>query len=635
MTTPLNVASTPHTDNTVTGRYLLVLSLAALGVVFGDIGTSPLYAMRECLHGAHGVAPIRANVFGVLSLIFWSLTFVVSVKYLAYVLRADNRGEGGILALMALASAGTHQERWRHRTVIMLGLFGAALLYGDGMITPAISVLGAVEGLNIAAPALEHYVVPITIVILVVLFAFQRHGTAGIGAVFGPITLLWFLALAALGVANMIQHPDVLLALNPVYGFEFLIRERMTGFLVLGAVFLVVTGGEALYADMGHFGARPIRLTWFCIVLPALVLNYFGQGALLIADPTAAESPFFRMMPSWALYPMIVLSTLAAIIASQALISGAFSLTRQAIMLGFLPRLRILHTSAQQIGQIYIPAINWLLMLATIGLVLGFRSSSRLAAAYGIAVTMTMVITTLLAYVVAKKRWGWSVLVAGGLTVAFLIPDLAFFGANLIKIADGGWFPLVIGASVFLILTTWKRGRAILSERFREQMVPLQDFFEVIHVERPARVPGMAVFMTSNREGTPPALMHNFMHNRVVHQHVVLLTVVTEEVARISDSERLTLEELPEGFVRAVARYGFMEDPKIPALLEQGKLPGYALEHTTFFVGRETLLASERPGMAIWREHIFAFMAQNAQSATSFFGIPTDRVLEIGTQIEL
>lgn len=635
MTERVSLVGVPGHGNEARGRYLLTLSLAALGIVFGDIGTSPLYALRECLHGPHGIAPERANVLGVLSLIFWSLVLVVAVKYLGYVLRADNKGEGGILALMALASAKTHEDRIRHRIVIVLGLFGAALLYGDGMITPAVTVLSAVEGLNIAAPALERYVVPITIAILILLFAFQRKGTASLGAIFGPITLLWFLALALLGITNIVRHPDVLFALNPSYGFSFLLHQRGVGFLILGSVFFVVTGAEALYADMGHFGARPIRLTWFAVVMPALVLNYFGQGALVIGNPKAAENPFYLMVPSWALYPMIVLSTLAAIIASQALISGAFSITRQAMMLGFWPRLRVAHTSARQIGQIYVPAINWLLMLATIGLVLGFGSSSKLSAAYGIAVSLTMVITPLLAYVVARNQWGWSVSLAGGVTLIFLIPDLAFLGANLVKIADGGWFPLVIGAAIFTLLTTWKRGRVILAERFREQMVPLQDFFELIHVERPARVPGMAVFMTSNRDGTPPALMHNFMHNRVVHQRVVLLTVITEEVARVAEEERLTFEELPLGFWRVIARYGFMEYPNVPDLLAQGQVPGYALEHTTFFLGRETLLASERPGMAIWRERVFAFMSRNAQPATAFFGIPTDRVLEIGTQIEL
>ncbi|HEY6562443.1 MAG TPA: potassium transporter Kup [Polyangiaceae bacterium] len=633
--TEKSIAIEPHGTDSASRKRLLVLSLTALGVVFGDIGTSPLYAMRECLHGPHGVAPERANVLGVLSLIFWALTLVVSVKYLAYVLRADNRGEGGILALMALASANTHQDRLRHRAVILLGLFGAALLYGDGIITPAISVMGAVEGLNIAAPGLSRYVIPITIVILIMLFAVQSRGTAIVGKVFAPITLAWFLALAVLGVSNIVAHPDVLYAVNPMYAVDFFREQGKPGFLVLGSVVLVVTGGEALYADMGHFGARPIRLTWFSLVLPALLLNYFGQGALLIGNPDAAENPFYRMMPSWALYPMIVLSTLAASIASQALISGAYSLTRQAIMLGYSPRMRIEHTSAHQIGQIYVPALNWIMMLATIGLVLGFRSSAALAGAYGIAVIITMVITTLLAYIVARNRWGWSPLVAAAVTIVFLVPDLALFGANINKIPHGGWFPLLLASAVFMVFTTWKRGRAILSERFRDQMVPLTDFFELIHVERPARVPGIAVFMTSNAQGTPPALMHNFMHNRVVHQHVVLLTVVTEEVARVSDAERLTVEELPEGFVRVVARYGFMEDPNIPALMAQGNVPGYALEHTTFFLGRETLLASEKRDMAIWRERLFAFLARNAQPATLFFGIPTDRVLEIGTQIEL
>ncbi|HMJ12041.1 MAG TPA: potassium transporter Kup [Polyangiaceae bacterium] len=616
-------------------KQLMILSLTALGVVFGDIGTSPLYAMRECLHGMHSVAPERDNVLGVLSLIFWALMLVVTVKYLAYVLRADNRGEGGILALMALASAKTHEHRFRHRIVILLGLFGAALLYGDGIITPAISVMSAVEGLDVAAPGLSRYVIPITIVILVFLFGVQSRGTAIVGKVFAPITLAWFTALAVLGIANIVDHPDVLYAVSPSYAFRFFRDQGMHGFLVLGSVVLVVTGGEAMYADMGHFGAKPIRLAWFSLVLPALLLNYFGQGALLINSPAAAENPFYRMMPSWAVYPMIVLSTLAAIIASQALISGAFSLTRQAIMLGFSPRLRIEHTSAHQIGQIYVPALNWMMMLATIGLVLGFGSSARLAATYGIAVVITMVITTLLAYIVARKRWRWSALFASAVTIVFLVPDLALFGANINKIPGGAWFPLLMAAGVFTVFTTWKRGRLILSERFREQMVPLTDFFELIHVERPARVPGVAVFMTSNAQGTPPALMHNFMHNRVVHQHVVLLTVVTQEVARVSADERLTVEELPEGFVRVVARYGFMEDPNIPALLAHGNVPGYALEHTTFFLGRETLLASEKQGMAIWRERLFAFLARNAQPATLFFGIPTDRVLEIGTQIEL
>jgi KUP system potassium uptake protein len=614
---------------------LLTLALTALGVVFGDIGTSPLYAFRECLHGPHAVAPVRDNVFGVLSLIFWSLTIVIALKYLAYVLRADNRGEGGILALMALASKATTGTGARHRVVFVLGLFGASLLYGDGMITPAVTVLSAVEGLEIAHPGFHRYVIPITIGILIGLFMIQRRGTGSVGIVFGPITLLWFIALAVLGVSQIVQSPDVLTALNPYWAAKFLGGGGLSGFLVLGAVFLVVTGGEALYADIGHFGVRPIRVTWFWVVMPALVLNYFGQGAHLLDNPEAIKHPFFHMVPSWGLYPMIVLATFASTIASQALITGAFSVTRQAMMLGFWPRFRVDHTSAEKIGQIYVPLINWLLMLSAIGLVLGFRSSSNLAAAYGIAVNMDMVITTLLAFVVARTVWKWPLHWCLAITIGLLIVDLAFFGANASKIPDGGWFPLLIGGGLFALMTTWKRGRVILAERFREQMVPLSDFFELFHVERPARVPGFAVYMTSNSIGAPPALMTNFMHNRAVHQHVILLTVITEEVARVEADERVKVEHLEAGFHRVVAHYGFMETPDIPMLLGMGLVADYAIEHTTFFLGRETVLATQRPGMALWRERVFAFMSRNAQPATAFFGIPADRVVEIGTQVEI
>jgi KUP system potassium uptake protein len=632
---PVSTSVSADPSGVPRGRYLLTLSLATLGVVFGDIGTSPLYALRECLHGPHAVGANPANVLGVLSLIVWALIVVVTIKYLAYVLRADNKGEGGILALMALASTGTATSPTRHRIVVLLGLFGAALLYGDGMITPAISVLSAVEGLKVAAPSLEPLVIPLTVAILVGLFAMQSRGTARVGRLFGPVTLLWFFALAALGIAQIVRHPEVLWALSPTAGAGFLLEHRLAGFLVLGAVFLVVTGGEALYADMGHFGARPIRLTWFAIVLPALVLNYFGQGALLLAEPAAAENPFFRMVPSWGLYPMLLLSTAATVIASQALITGAFSLTRQAMMLGYWPRLRIEHTSAREIGQIYVPSINWLLMLSTIGLVLGFGSSSRLAAAYGIAVTLTMVITTMLAYVVSRRCWGWGASLAMAVTVLFLGPDLAFLAANLIKIHDGGWFPLVMGAAFFTVLITWKRGRALVAARFREQLVPLRDLFELMRIELPARVPGMAVYMSSNLDVTPPALLYNFQHNRVVHQNVVLLTVITEEVARVAASERLELEILENGFARLVARYGFMEAPNVPALMAESGVPGYLPEHTTYFLGRESVLATSRPGMALWRERLFAVLSRNAQPATAFFGIPPDRVIEIGSQVEI
>ena len=613
--------------------YQLKLALAALGVVYGDIGTSPLYAMRECFNKEYGIAVTPANVMGILSLIFWALTLIVSLKYVAYVLRADNKGEGGILALMALASGAMHGKR-AYPVLIALGVFGSALLYGDGVITPAISVLSAVEGLEIAAPSLEHLVIPVTIIILIGLFAMQRRGTAGLGAIFGPITLVWFGSLLGFGVWRTLEHPGVMAAINPLYAASFLHQNGAMGLLVLGAVVLVVTGGEALYADLGHFGRKPIRLAWYAVVMPALLMNYFGQGSLLLADPRAVENPFFKMVPSFALYPMVFLSTAATVIASQALISGVFSLTSQGTMLGLLPRVAIKHTSAHERGQIYVPFVNWALMLATIGLVLGFKSSSNLAAAYGIAVTMTMVITTILAYFLTRHVWGWSVPKAGALSLVFLAPELVFMGANAIKIEHGGWFPLVVGAAIFAMMLSWKRGREILAQRFREQLLPLDDFFDLMHVEMPARVPGTAVFMTSTRDGTPPAMLHNFMHNRVVHQHIVLLTVVTSESARVSEEDRFTVEDLAHGFVRVIGRYGFMEQPDAPRLL----LDAHAvtsIEHTTFFLGRENLIATQHPGMAKWRVGLFAFLTRNAQPATKFFNIPPDRVFEIGAQIEL
>jgi KUP system potassium uptake protein len=613
---------------------LMALSIAALGVVYGDIGTSPLYALRECFHGPHGIEPTHDNVLGVLSLMVWAMTIVVTLKYLLYVLRADNRGEGGELALMALALESV-KSKWGMKVLVALGIFGASLLYGDGMITPAISVLSAVEGLEVAAPGLKAFVSPVTIVILIGLFLIQRKGTARVGALFGPVMLVWFTTLGVIGVSHVVKHPSVLEALSPHYGLRFLLQNKTAGFLVLGAVFLVVTGGEALYADMGHFGRKPIRLTWLSFVGPALVTNYFGQGALLLENPDVASNPFYRSMPTWALYPMLVLATMATIIASQAVISGAFSYTRQGMMLGFWPRIEVRHTSSTQIGQIYVPAVNWVLMVCTIALVLGFGSSSKLAAAYGIAVTTTMVITTLLAYLVARHRWGWSPVAAGALTLALLVVDLAFWGANVIKIAAGGWVPLVIASGVFLLMTTWKKGRALLGARMRAQLVPLADFFELIRIERPARVPGTAVFMTSNADGVPPALMQNFLHNRVVHQQVILLTLVTTEHPRIMPDERVSVEKLPEGFSRVVARYGFMEQPDVPALLEEHRLEDWSVEHTTFFLGRETLLAVRREGMSLWRERIFAFMSRNSQRASTFFNVPSDRVLEIGSQIEL
>ncbi len=611
----------------------MALYLATLGIVFGDIGTSPLYALRECFYGEHGVEPTHANILGVLSLIVWALTIVVSVKYLLYVMRADNRGEGGVLALMALASSSS--QTWTRNIVVILGLFGAALLYGDGIITPAISVLSAVEGLEVAAPALHAWVVPITVVVLIGLFSVQRRGTAGVGAMFGPVTVVWFAALAALGANQIVHNPEVLGALSPHYGARFLLTNHWHGFLVLGSVFLVVTGGEALYADMGHFGIRPIRRMWFAVVMPALVINYMGQGAQLMSNPASASNPFYLMAPSWALYPLLLLSTLATVIASQAVISGAFSLTRQATMLGFWPRVRILHTSAKEIGQIYVPVVNSALMLATIALVIGFGSSAALASAYGIAVTTTMVITTLLAYVVSRRSWGFGLLASWALTGIFLLPDLAFFSANVIKIEQGGWFPLLVAVLVFFLMTTWRKGVTRLRTRIFDQLVPLEDFFELMRIERPARVPGTAVFMTSATEGAPPALMQSLYHNRAVHKHAILMTIKIEEVPYISEEERVSVQTLEHGFHRIIARYGFMETPNIPALLARDDTPTPPIEHTTFYLGRETIVPEGRHGMSVWRTKLFAMLARNALPANAFFEVPPSRVLEVGAQIEL
>ncbi len=613
-------------------RRTIKLSLAALGVVYGDIGTSPLYALRECFHGPHGLGFDRVRVFGVLSLMFWALTIIVTLKYLVYVMRADNRGEGGVLALMALA---THGSPRRGPILVVLGLFGAALLYGDGVITPAISVLSAVEGLGVAAPGLERFVVPLTILILVALFVAQRRGTGGIGAVFGPITLLWFLTLAALGIPWIIREPQILAALSPHYGAEFLLREGYPGFLILGSVFLVVTGAEALYADMGHFGRKPIRLTWFFLVMPALLIHYFGQAAFLLAHPEAVENPFFHMAPRWALYPLIAISTSATIIASQALISGAFSLTRQATMLGFWPRVKIEHTSADEIGQVYIPSLNWALLTGTVVLVIGFGDSSSLAAAYGIAVTATMLITSLLAYVVARDQWRWSPPIAIGVTSILVIVDCAFLSSNLVKVADGGWLPLAIGAVLLLLMTTWRKGRERLRQLTLDRLVSLEDFFELLHVERTSRVPGTAVYMVSHREGVPNTLMLNAFHHRAIHTEVLLFTVLIEETSRVDDDHRVSVERLEHGFTRIVARFGFMEQPNAPDILARADTPTPPLQHTTFFLGRETVLVSDGGGMHPLRKNLFAFMSRNAQQAQGFFGIPADRVVEVGAQFEL
>ncbi len=611
--------------------------MAALGVVYGDIGTSPLYALRESFVVEHGVQAAPANVLGVLSLIFWSLIVVISIKYLAFVLRADNRGEGGILALTSLVTP-VGALRGGRRLLILLGLFATALLYGDGMITPAISVLSAVEGLKVATPFFEPYVIPITIVILIGIFSVQKMGTRGVGKVFGPVTLLWFLTLVLLGIPHIVREPGVLGAVNPLHAVEFFRRNGWNGFLVLGSVFLVVTGGEALYADMGHFGRRPIRLAWFVIVLPALLINYFGQGALIMSDPSAVENPFFRMAPTWALYPVVLIATAATVIASQALISGSFSLTMQAVQLGYSPRVEIDHTSAEQKGQIYVPAINWILMIACIGLVLGFRSSSNLAAAYGVAVTTTMVVTSILFYAVARERWKWSLPVAILVGGSFLVIDLAFWGANLLKIANGGWFPLLVGAVVFTILTTWKKGRQILNERIFHRVLPRDLFLQSVLSHPPLRVPGTAVYMYNDPRGTPPALLHNLKHNKVLHEQVVFLAVQTEEVPNVPVADRATVEPLTGGVYQVVLHYGFMEDADVPKGLSGIRMEGLSFKpmETTYFLGRETLIPSKTVhGMAVWREKLFAVMSRNARSASSFFRLPPNRVVELGAQVEL
>jgi KUP system potassium uptake protein len=620
------------------GSYLVALSLGALGVVFGDLGTSPLYALRESFHSEYGLTPTHANVLGILSLILWSLILVISVKYLLFVMKADNRGEGGIIALTALVAPHMESPRGRRAILVLLGLFGAALLYGDGMITPSISVLSAIEGLEVATPLFRPYVLPITITILVILFAIQSRGTGKVGKVFGPVMLLWMVVLALLGLRSIVAEPAVIAAIDPRHAVWFFERNGWRGFLVLGSVVLALTGAETLYADMGHFGKKPIRLTWFAVVLPALMLNYFGQGALVLAHPELVDQPFFQMAPTWALYPLVALATAATVIASQAVISGAFSLTMQAVQLGYMPRLEIDHTSERERGQIYIPSVNWALMFACIGLVLGFRSSSNLAAAYGVAVTTDMVFTTILFAVVARSRFRWSIPAVLLLAAAFLVADLAFWAANIIKVPHGGWFPLVIAAAVFILMTTWKRGREILAQRLKVGELPFEVFTESILRKPPVRVPGTAIFMYGNTATTPPALLHNLKHNKVLHERVVLLTIRTEEIPHVPTSERVRVEDLGHGFFRVVLTYGFMEDPNVPASLQLAKSQGLEFKtmDTTYFLGRENLIAtSRRRGMAVWREKLFAWMSKNSRAATSFFRLPPNRVVELGAQIEL
>jgi len=628
----------------VLGRPRLVsLTVTALGVVYGDIGTSVLYAMRECFFGSHSVRPTHDNVLGVLSLIIYSLLLVISVKYVAIVMRADNQGEGGVLALTALIPGRSGRRKGGllrladgRPFLVALGIFGTALLYGDGMITPAITVLGAIEGLEVATPLFQPYVVPLTVAILIGLFLIQKYGTHRVGGLFGPIMVIWFVTLAVLGIKWIVRMPAVLTAFDPRHAVSFFAANGFIGFAVLGAVFLVVTGGEALYADMGHFGKTPIRIAWFALVLPALVLNYLGQGALLLLD-SSVEHPFFLLAPSWALVPLVVLSTAAAVIASQALISGAFSITRQAIQLGLAPRLEVEHTSAHEMGQIYVPQVNWALMLATVIIVIGFGSSTALAAAYGIAVTLTMIITVLLLYVVMTEVWRWRKPVAIGVVLMFLLIDASFFGANALKIMQGGWVTLVVAALLFTLMTTWKTGRRLVAERLTARAIPLEDFIDTVSASQPVRVPGTAVFMTAQPTGTPPALAHNLRHNKVMHAHVVVLTVTTAQVPHVAPEDRVSIEALGHDLYNVRVQCGFMEDPDVPTAMAQACEMGLPIDtdDLTYFLGRETIIVTRRKGMAIWREKLFVVMARNAVRATAFFRLPPERVVELGVQVEM
>jgi KUP system potassium uptake protein len=630
------------------GGSLAKLALGALGVVYGDIGTSPLYSVKECFGPEHGLTPGPDNVLGILSLIVWSLLLVVVMKYLAFIMRADNRGEGGILALLALIVPKSLTETRATFTFVVMGLFGAALLYGDGVITPAISVLSAVEGLEIAHLPFRAPVVPLTVAILLGLFFAQRTGTAKVGAIFGPAMLVWFGAIAAAGVPWIVKNPAIFSALDPRHALLFFAHHGWHGFAVLGSVVLCVTGGEALYADMGHFGKGPIRAAWFAVAMPALLVNYLGQGAFLLsacgADPmanacrAAVSNPFYQLLPGgWTLYGMVLIATVATIVASQALISGAFSLTQQAVQLGFSPRVTIRHTSEEAEGQIYIPEVNWALMIACIALVLSFRESSKLAAAYGIAVTGTMAITSVLFFEVTRQRWGWPLWRSALLALLFLTIDLAFLGANVLKITHGGWVPLAMAAGIFTLMITWKQGRGALGRLMHSGMAPISGFIADIPIEKPARVKGTAVFMTQSADGVPPVLLHHFKHNKVLHEQVLLLSIKTENIPEVKLEERAEFEELGEGFYRVSARYGFMQTPNVPEILRVLQSQGLTVkvEDTSFYLGRETLIVSSRPGMMRWQKILFAIMSKNARTATAFFGLPPNRVVELGTQIEL
>ncbi len=620
-----------------TNKKLSALTIGAIGVVFGDIGTSPLYALKESFSPAHGIPLNQATVFGILSVMFWAMTALVTVKYLMFMMRADNKGEGGILALTALAQRCFRKGTRRHWWVVALGMFGAAMFYGDAIITPAISVLSAVEGLGLVEPALNQFVVPISIGILIALFAVQRHGTAAVGRFFGPVMVLWFLVLAILGVLQIINNPGILHAFNPWYSWQFFIEHKVAAWITLGAVVLCVTGGEALYADMGHFGRKPIRVGWFSLVWPALLLNYFGQGALLLSNPDAIKNPFYLMAPNWALLPMVGLAACATVIASQAVISGAFSLTKQAIQLGYLPRFSIQHTNELESGQIYIPFINWGLLLGIIALVLIFKNSSNLAAAYGIAVMLTMTIDTLLLLVVMVYIWKWSKLFAFVLIGGILANDIMFLSATATKIGDGGWFPLVIGAAMFTIMSTWRRGREIVRRKVNDGAMPLKGFVESISLSDTPRVEGTGVFMTTNPGGVPNALLHNLKHNKVLHGRVIILSIMIEDIPRVPKEDYIWIDNLGHGFYSITAHYGFKETPNVPTMMNDCRLQSMTFDmmDTSFFVNRESLIATPRGGMALWREHLFVWMSHLAAKASDYFRIPTNRVVELGTQVEI
>ncbi len=608
--------------------------VGAIGVVYGDIGTSPLYAMREAFSGPFAMAPTHGNIFGVVSLLFWSLVIVICVKYLGVILRADNRGEGGILSLTALATRNWTGSAFQRRVLVLVGIVGATLFLCDGLITPSITVLSAVEGLHVATPFFDPYVVPIALVILVALFSVQRFGTARVGSLFGPVMILWFSVMAALGVASIVQTPEVLMALSPHYAVGFFVEHRIAGLVILAAVFLVVTGGEALYTDLGHFGRRPIVLAWYGLVMPALMLNYLGQAALLVRDPEAASNPFYLMAPEWTLFPLVGLATMAAVIASQAVITGSFSVARQAARLGLLPRMEIRHTSDSEIGQIYVPVVNRLLMIGVIALVLAFQTSSNLVSAYGIALALTMAVETVLTLVVARRLWRWPTLAMAGFACLLLV-DLVFLGTNLLKIPQGGWFPLALSAVLVLLMTTWRRGREIVQEKLHNATFPLHLFLS--NLDSIHRVQGTAIFLTADPEGLPQTLLHNLKHNKVLHERVVLMTLLTEEVPRIEDEEQIEIEDLGEGFFRVIARFGFMEVTEVPHVLALCADKGLRFDEmdTTFFLGRETVLCTQADEMPLWREKLFVMMWRSAARAMDTLRLPPNRVVELGTQVEI